>query len=59
MKKNYESMRTVCRNFNFEPYDDFEYEELIIPDDRFAQSEMLIARNCRYSLDDAKTRLRF
>ncbi|MDD6992182.1 MAG: type IV secretory system conjugative DNA transfer family protein [Oscillospiraceae bacterium] len=57
MKKNYESMRTVCRNFNFEPYDDFEYEELIIPDDRFAQSEMLIARNCRYSLDDAKTRL--
>ncbi|MGN1415785.1 MAG: VirD4-like conjugal transfer protein, CD1115 family [Oscillospiraceae bacterium] len=45
-------------NYDYEyDNDDYEYEELIIPDEGFAKSEMLIAKNCRYSLDDEKTRL--
>lgn len=38
-------------------YDDTEYEGLIVPDEDFKESELLIAENCRYSLDDQKTRL--
>ncbi|MBQ5331714.1 MAG: type IV secretory system conjugative DNA transfer family protein [Oscillospiraceae bacterium] len=41
----------------FEPHDNFKYESLIIPDEEFAKSELIIAKDCRYSLDDVKCRL--
>ncbi len=47
----------IYNNFFEDYYDDTEYEGLIIPDEDFKESELLIAENCRYSLDDQKTRL--
>lgn len=42
---------------DFKPYHNFEYQSHIRPDEQFAKSELIIARDCRYSLDDVKSRL--
>ena len=42
---------------SFEPYDNSAYESPVIPDKEFAKSELIIAKDCRYSLDDIKSRL--
>lgn len=42
---------------SFEAYNDFDCEPLIVPDEEFAKSELIIAKDCRYSLDDVKSRL--
>lgn len=42
---------------SFESYDNSAYESPVIPDKEFAKSELIIAKNCRYSLDDIKSRL--
>lgn len=59
---------TLFNNYNpdnaelFEEYEDIEFDENdfaqpIIYDHDFIKSELLIAKNCRYSLNDMKTRL--
>lgn len=42
---------------SLKPYNTFQHESLIIPDEEFAKSELIIAKDCRYSLDDVKSRL--
>lgn len=48
---------TLLLDYDTDLYDDFDCQDLIIPDEKFAKSELIIARDCRYSLDDVKSRL--
>ncbi|MGN0696937.1 MAG: VirD4-like conjugal transfer protein, CD1115 family [Oscillospiraceae bacterium] len=46
---------TLSENSCFGPFD--ACDARIVPDEEFAKSELIIAKGCRYSLDDVKSRL--